>query len=309
MRQDQLDGLVTFLSVAESASFSGAAVRLGISPSAVSQSIRALEQRLGLPLFNRTTRSVHLTEAGQHYLDRVRPAVQELASATEELGDRPERPAGLLRLNVPRTAFLIVLQPIMRRFLDAYPEIDVEITVENSFVDIIGAGFDAGMRFGDRIERDMVAVKVGPPLEDHVIASPDYLGRRGLPTEPRQLLDHDCILLRRMRSGLVDRWHFAKDGEEIELAVKGRFISNDASTLIQATLDGLGIAYTINGYIERFLDEGRLVRLLSDWSRPTAGLSLYFPDRKRVPAKLRALIEFLRKEHIEAKEAAETVAV
>jgi len=296
MRQDQLDGLVTFLCVAELSSFSAAAVRLGVSPSAISQGIRNLEQRLGVPLFNRTTRSVSLTEVGERYLQRVGPAVQELASASEELDAATDRPSGLLRLNVLRAAHMIVLQPVLRRFLDAYPEVDLEITIESALVDIVSRGFDAGIRFGDLVERDMVGVRIGPPLVAHVIAAPDYIARRGVPAHPRDLLDHDCIGFRQATTGQVERWEFSRNGQDIELAVSGRLILNDSAALVQAALDGVGIAYMINGYIERFLADGRLVRVLADWSPPLAGLTLYYADRRRVPRKLRALIDFLRQE-------------
>ncbi len=294
MRQDQLDGLVTFVCVAELSSFSAASVRLGVSPSAVSQAIRTLERRVGTPLFNRTTRSVSLTEAGSHYLARVQPAIAEIAAAGEELGDRAGRPSGLLRLNVPRAGYMIVLQPVLRRFLVAYPEINLEIAIEGSLIDIIVRGFDAGIRFGDHVEKDMIAVKIGPPISAHIVASPDYIARRGRPAQPRDLLDHDCIVFRHASSGQLERWEFSKDGQALELAVSGRLVLNDSAALVQAALDGLGIAYMINGYIERFLDEGRLVRLLADWSPPLAGLTLYYADRSRVPRKLRALIDFLR---------------
>ncbi|HVJ51758.1 MAG TPA: LysR family transcriptional regulator [Aliidongia sp.] len=300
MRQDQLDGLVAFTCVAELSSFSAAAVRLGISPSAVSQGIRSLEQRLGVPLFNRTTRSVSLTEAGARYLERVRPCVEELAFAAQEIGAAADKPKGLLRLNVPRSAYMIVLQPVLRRLFDAFPELDLEITIESSLVDIVGRGFDAGIRFGDLVERDMVAVKIGPPITAHIVASPDYLARHGTPMQPRDLLQHDCIAFRHASSGQVERWEFARDGETLALAIGGRLIVNDSAALVQAALDGLGIAYMINGYIERFIEAGRLVRLLEDWSPPLAGLMLYYPDRRRVPRKLRAVIDFLQKDLIRA---------
>lgn len=294
MPQDPLDGLVTFLAVAEHQSFSAAAVRLGVSPSAVSQSIRNLESRLGVTLFNRTTRSVGLTEVGAHYLDRVAPALRDLIAAAEDVGDANREPSGLLRLNVPRAGFMIALQPILRDFLDAYPKIDVEITLDNRLIDIVGAGYDAGIRFGDLVEKDMVAVRVGPPITGFVVASPDYLAARGGPEHPRDLLQHDCIGFRHVTSGQIERWAFTRGEETIELAVTGRLIINDSAALVQAALDGLGIAYMINGYIERFVEDGRLVRLLEQWSPPLAGLTLYYPDRRRVPLKLRALIDFLR---------------
>ncbi|WP_059412541.1 LysR family transcriptional regulator [Cupriavidus basilensis] len=293
MPQDQLDGLATFVCVAEFSSFSAAAVRLGVSPSAVSQSVRMLEKRVGFALFNRTTRSVSLTEAGAQYLARIGPAVRELIDATEELGDQGREPGGLLRLNVPRSAYMIVLQPILERFLAAYPQIDMEICIENSLVDIVGRGFDAGIRFGNLVERDMVAVPVGPKMSAHVVASPEYLRRRGTPAQPDDLTVHCCIGFRHVSSGQVERWDFRKGDAAVQLVVKGRLVVNDSAALVQAALDGLGIAYMINGYIDPLLADGRLVRVLADWSPVLPGLTLYYPDRRRVPNKLRAFIDFL----------------
>jgi DNA-binding transcriptional LysR family regulator len=307
MRQDQLDGLVAFTCVAELQSFSAAAVRLGVSPSAVSQTIRSLEQRLAVPLFNRTTRSVSLTEAGTRYLARVGPAVQELAKASEDLSDVAEQPSGLLRLNVPRAAYMIVLQPVLRRFLAAYPQIDVEVDITGSLIDIVRRSYDAGIRFGDLVEKDMVGVKVGPPISAHIVASPDYIARQGLPQHPRDLFEHDCIGYRHPSSGQLERWEFRRGADRLELAVSGRLILNDSAALVQAALDGLGVTYMINGYIERFISDGRLVRLLADWSPPLAGFTLYYADRRRVPRKLRALIDFIRRD--QAAETPETDSV
>ncbi|NQD91451.1 LysR family transcriptional regulator [Pseudomonas sp. CrR25] len=296
MRQDHLDGLLTFIAVAEEKGFSAAAVKLGVSPSAVSQSIRNLEQRLGLVLFNRTTRSVSLTEIGERYLERVQPALEQLTSASRELGREADHPSGLLRINIPRAAHLIVLQPVLRRFMAAYPEIKLEIRVENLLVDIVSQGFDAGIRFGEAVEKDMVAIAVGPPLQVQVIAAPEYLARHGVPARPQELLVHDCIGFRHTTSGQIERWAFAQGEEKYDLQPKGRLILNDSEILVRSALDGLGIAYMINGYIEPFIEQGRLVRLLADWSPPFPALHLYYPDRRRVPAKLRALIDFLRSE-------------
>nr|WP_314073298.1 LysR family transcriptional regulator [uncultured Roseococcus sp.] len=293
MRPPLLDGLPQFLAVAELGSFAAAAHRLGISPSAVSQAVRGLEQRLGARLFNRTTRSVALTEAGARYLQRVAPALREIGAAEEEIGDAARRPAGKLRLDVLRAGHMIVLQPILRDFLAAHPGIELEVTVEAGMIDIVRDGYDAGIRFGDVVARDMIGVPVGPPLSAHVIASPGYLAAHGMPAHPRDLLDHDCINFRHLPSGTLERWDFSRDGESLSLAVAGRLVFNDSALLTQAALDGLGIAYMINGYIERFLEEGRLVRLLAEWSPPIAGFMLYYPDRRRVPLKLRALIDFL----------------
>ncbi|HEY9132363.1 MAG TPA: LysR substrate-binding domain-containing protein, partial [Dyella sp.] len=177
----------------------------------------------------------------------------------------------------------------------------LEIVIEGQLIDIVSRGFDAGIRFGDMIERDMVAVKIGPPISVHVIASPDYLARHGVPRHPRDLLEHDCISFRYPTSGQIERWVFEKDSEQLALNVNGRLTFNDSAALTQAALDGLGVVYTINGYIERFIEDGRLVRVLSDWSPPLESLYLYFPERRRVPPKLRALIDFLRDEPIGEK--------
>lgn len=294
MHRNQLDGLITFLCVAEHRSFSAAAVRLGVSPSAVSQSIRTLELRLGTALFNRTTRSLGLTEMGARYLERVAPAVRDLVAAQEDLDEAGERPSGLLRLNVPRIGYMILLQPLLRDFLDAYPAITLEIAIENSLVDIVGRGFDAGIRLGDLVEQDMVGVKIGPAIAVHVVGAPEYLERAGIPGHPRELLAHDCIRFRHSSSGQIERWRFAKEEKGIELTVSGRLIVNDSGALVQAALDGLGLAYMINGTIERFIAERRLIRVLAEWSPPLPGLILYYPSRQRVPPKLRALIDFLR---------------
>ncbi|ARS49017.1 MULTISPECIES: LysR family transcriptional regulator [Pseudomonadaceae] len=296
MRQDHLDGLLTFIAVAEEKGFSAAAVRLGVSPSAVSQSIRNLEQRLGLVLFNRTTRSVCLTEIGERYLERVQPALELLKSASQELGREADHPSGLLRINVPRAAYLIILQPVLRRFMAAYPEINLEIRVENLLVDIVSQGFDAGIRFGDAVEKDMVAIAVGPTLQAQVIASPTYLVQHGVPTHPQQLTMHNCIGYRHTTSGQIERWNFSRGDEKYDLTPRGRLILNDSEILVRAALEGLGVAYMINGYIEALVAQGRLVRLLADWSPTLPALHLYYPDRRRVPAKLRALIDFLRHE-------------
>ncbi|GAA5233496.1 LysR family transcriptional regulator [Verticiella sediminum] len=296
MRQDHLDGLIAFTTVAEVNGFTAAAVKLGVSTSAISQAVRNLEERLGLVLFNRTTRSVSLTEIGERYLERVLPALEQLTAASEELGREAGHPAGQLRINVPRAGHLIVLQPILRRFMDAYPDINVEVRVENLLVDIVSQGYDAGIRFGKLVEKDMVAVRVGPPMSTHIIASPEYLERRGVPRHPRDLLEHDCINYRHITTGLMERWEFARGDEKLDLAVSGRLTVNDSEILVRSALDGLGIANMINGYIEPFLESGRLVRLLSEWSPEIPSLHLYYPDRRRVPAKLRALIDFLRAE-------------
>jgi DNA-binding transcriptional LysR family regulator len=308
MRSHALDGLPHFVAVAEQGTFAAAAIRLGVSPSAVSQAIGNLERRLGATLFNRTTRSVALTEAGARYLERVTPALRELEGAEEDIDvEAQARPRGTLRLNVVRGGYMTVLQPLLARFMAAYPEIEVELFIDYGMADVVRDGFDAGIRFGDVVARDMVRVHAGPPLEAHVLASPAYLAGRKRPRHPRDLLDHDCVRYRDPPSGVIERWDFAKGSETLQLAVKGRLVTNDSATLVQAALDGLGVVYMINGYIEELLEQGRLVRLLESWSPPLESFAIYYPDRKRVPPKLRALLDFLRRERAQGRPSTDAV--
>ncbi|WP_438390119.1 LysR substrate-binding domain-containing protein [Caballeronia sp. DA-9] len=294
MQQSQLDGIMTFIAVAQEKSFSTAAVRLGVSPSAVSQTVRNLERRIGMALFNRNTRGVGLTEAGQQYFEQVLPAINMLSLATDELGALSGKPMGMLRLNVARAGYMTILQPVLRRFLDQFPDIRVEIFIDGSLADIIGRGFDAGIRFGNLVQKDMVAVHVGPAISAYIVASPEYLLRKGVPTHPRELIDHDCIGFRQITSGQVERWSFTRDGETIEIAPNSKLVVNDSAMLVQCALDGIGIAYMINGYIEGLLEAGRLVRIIPEWSPTLPGFTLYYPDRRSVAPKLRAFIDFLR---------------
>ncbi len=296
MRQNQLDGIVTFIVVAEERSFSAAAARLGISPSAVSQSVRTLEQRLGVTLLSRTTRSVSLTDAGKLFMERTLPCVQELVLASEEVGQAGDTPTGLLRINIPRNAHLILLQPILRRFLDAWPGITLEVMVENALVDIVGRSFDAGVRFGEMIDKDMVSVPLGPSLSTYIVATPDYLARHGIPEHPTDLLRHDCIVFRHNTSGQQERWSLSRNDEQIVLPVSGRFIINDSLAMMQAALDGVGITWMIGGYVEKLIEEGRLVSLLPEWCPQVPGYCLYYPDRRQVSLKLRVFIDFLKQQ-------------
>jgi len=298
LNQEQLDGLATFVCVAELRGFSAAAVRFGMSPSAVSQTIHKRETRLGTPLFARTTRRVSLTHAGERYLARVAPAVDELSSAAEELSDVGARPAGQLRLNVSRAAYLFALRPILPPFLAAYPEVQLEVSIDSALVDIVHLGFDASMRYSDMVERDMVSVRVGPPLASYVVAAPSYLERRGLPQRPQDLLTHECIRYRYPTSGRIQL--FGNGKKRSEIAVSGSLAPNDDSALVDAALAGMGIAYLTSGYVSEHLSQGRLLRMLSDYSPETPALSLYYPSRRRMSRLLRALLDFLRNAPAEA---------
>lgn len=298
LRQDQLDGLVTFICVARMRGFSAAAIDLGVSPSAVSQAVRQLEARVGVPLFARTTRSVSLTEAGERYLARVEPAVEELATASEELSAVDARPAGVLRLNVSRAGYLFVLQPVLTRFIARYPEIELDISIDSALVDIVRLGYDAGIRYGDMVERDMVGVRVGPAVASRVVASPDYVARRGTPKHPRDLLAHDCIRFRSASTGRTARWLFEKARKRIDLAVTGPLVLNDDAAMLEASMAGAGVAYLASGYVDHRIADGRLVALLRDWCPDMPSLTMYYPSRRRVPRRLAALIDFLREQRV-----------
>ena len=296
MRQENLDGLVAFVQVAESLSFSAAAARMGLTPSAVSQSIRLLETRVGIALFTRTTRSVRLTEAGERYLERVRPAVVELDEAADALARTDARPTGTLRLNLPRVAHMVVLQPMLRKFLDAYPELSIELSIDSALVDLVEGGFDAGIRYNPIVDGDMVGVPVGPAMSSYVVATAEHWARYGTPSTPHDLLGHRRIGFRYKSSGVLERWAFVKNGKPLNLSPPTHtVVVNDVVAIVQAALDGVGAAYITSAYVEGLIESGRLVRVLHEWTPSLPSLTLYYPSRRGVAPKLRALVDFLKR--------------
>lgn len=289
---DGLDGLAAFLQVAATRSFTAAAKATGLSPSAVSHTIRQLEARLEVRLFNRTTRSVSLTEAGTELYERVAPLMSGLQTAVRQVSKSASRPAGLLRLNVPRSASIVLIEPMLRDFLDAYPDISLELVIDNGLSDIVSQGFDAGIRFGNVLEKDMHAVPVRPEMRVAIVGSPDYLARRGRPMTPDDLQDHECMAFRGTTSGTLYPWDLEQGGERRQVHVRGRFIANDSLLMLQGALDGVGLAYLYEEYVERYIASGHLVRVLDDWS-PSEGLFLYFYNPRGMPPKLRVFIDFL----------------
>jgi DNA-binding transcriptional LysR family regulator len=289
---DGLDGLGAFLHVAATSSFTAAAKATGLSPSAVSHTIRQLEAKLEVRLFNRTTRSVSLTEAGTELYERVAPLMNGLQTAVRQVSKSASRPAGLLRLNVPRSASIVLIEPVLRDFLDAYPDVSLELVIDNGLSDIVRQGFDAGIRFGNVLEKDMHAVPVRPAMRVAIVASPDYLARRGRPASPEDLQEHDCMAFRGTTSGTLYPWDLEKDGERRQIHVRGRFIANDSLLMLQGALDGVGLAYLYEEYVERFVQSGHLVRVMEDWS-PCESLHLYFFNPRGMPPKLRVFIDFL----------------
>ena len=293
VRQGALDGLEAFLSVAEHRNFRRAAAALGVSPSAISQAVRALEARVGAALFVRTTRSVGLTEAGARFLARAKPAFEELVAASEVARDLGQRPTGLLRLTVPRAVVPILLEPLIASFCHAYPEVEVEVAASEELVDIVAEGFDAGIRMGQFIAADMVAVRMTPPHRFVVVGSPAYLARSGRPERPDDLRRHACLRMRRSNGGLAP-WSFDDKGHTIEVAVSGSFIANDFPTMLGAAVEGLGLAQVPAPVAAEPVRAGKLVRVLEPFAPMMPGVFIYYPDRRQMTPKLRAFIDHVK---------------
>jgi DNA-binding transcriptional LysR family regulator len=288
-----LDGVEAFVRVAERRSFRQAAADLDVTPSAVSQAVRALEARMGVTLFTRTTRSVGLTEAGQRFLERARPAFEEIVAAGNAARDLGAKPSGLLRLAVPRAVVPIVLQPVLASFSAAHPEVVVEVVAGEELVDLAKNGFDAGIRMGEFIAADMVAVRLTPPLRLIVVGSPDYFARCGRPRKPVELANHSCVRMRRS-SGAVAHWRVRGSGEPLELAVSGPLIVNDVPTMLAAALGGVGLAQVPEPTALEYIRSGQLEEVLADHAPSSPGLFLYFPSRTQVMPKLRAFVDHVK---------------
>ena len=293
VRQGALDGVEAALTVAQHRSFRKAAAELGVTPSAMSQAVRALEARIGAALFIRTTRSVGLTEAGEKFLSRAKPAFEELVAASEVARDLGQRPAGLLRLTAPRAVVPILLEPLIASFCQAYPEVEVEIAANRELIDIAAEGFDAGIRMGQFIAADMIAVRLTPPFRFIIVAHPDYLVRRRRPERPEDLRDHACIRLRRS-SGALAGWSLRDRGRAIEVAVSGPFIANDFPTVLGAALEGIGVAQVPEPIAADHVRAGRLVHVLETYASMVPGVFLYYPSRRQMMPMLRAFIDHVK---------------
>ena len=293
MKLTQLDGLVAFSKVAEHRGFTAAAGVLEVSPSALSQAIRQLEARLGVRLLNRTTRSVSLTEAGEAYLARIGPALGQVIQASEDLNVLQGRPAGTLRINAARISIAMVLQPLLAGFLKEHPHVQLELTNDEGFVDIVEKGFDAGVRLGESVQRDMVAVPLGGPLTVAVVASPEYLRRIPAPRHPDELVRHNCVRLRFGGTGMIFKWEFQVDGRPAEYEVKGNLTISDTLFSMDAALEGVGLAYTYEDLALPHIRAKRLKRVLTSFSPTYPGFYLYYPSRRNQPSKLKALIEYV----------------
>lgn len=293
MTQPNLSHLAMFAAVARHLSFQRAAAETGMSTSAVSHAIRGLEERLGVSLFNRTTRSVALTEAGRHFLDRLKPALREVDEAVEAMNLFRASPSGTLRINTSRIAAHMVIAPVMAAVLRAYPELSLEIVEDNGLIDIVGAGFDAGIRFGERVPEDMVAVPLGPPCRFAVVAAPAWVDAHGTPAHPTGLLAHECVRYR-FPSGRLFHWEFEKDGELLELDVKGRITVSEQELAVEAALQGIGPAFLFESSARDALGRGALVRLLEDWCPWLPSFMLYYPRQRRISSALRMFIDMAR---------------
>jgi DNA-binding transcriptional LysR family regulator len=294
MIDDPLAGLSLFFVVVERRSFTAAAKSLWVTPSAVSQGITALERRLGVRLLQRTTRSVGLTEAGERFVARLRPALGEVQAAFAVLDELRDRPAGTLRLAVSTVACRRFIEPNLEAFLGKHPEIQIDVVIEDGLTDIVQRGFDAGIRLGESLDRDMVAVKISGDERIAVVGSPAYFVSHGKPKHPRDLHAHDCITYRRITGGDVYRWEFTENGKDFDVAVKGRVVANDGALMVRAAEAGLGLANVLESMVEEELREKRLVRVLAPYCPPFPGYFLYYPSRAHLAPKLRALVDLLR---------------
>ena len=291
MQRGSLADLTTFIAVADSLSFRVAASHLGVTASALSHSMRQLEERIGTRLLNRTTRSVSLTDAGVRLLERLRPAVDQITDALEDLNQERGRPVGRLRIYVTNMAAMAVIAPIWKRYLSTYPEVNLEVEVGEPTIDIVAKGFDAGIGPQTRTAIDMIAVRVTGPIKIAMVGAPSYFAQRKPPRTPDDLSRHSCVQYRRGPDGHIFDWMFERNGKSKAISVNGRVIVNTPELALRAALDGLGIAYAVEAQADAFVRSGQLVRVLEEWSPTIQGLFLYHSSHRRVPAALRALID------------------
>jgi DNA-binding transcriptional LysR family regulator len=294
MRREDLGDLTTFLVVAEERSFTRAAARLGSSQSAVSQTVRRLEASLGLGLLTRTTRSVAPTLAGERLLANLRPAFDEIDSQIAAVTELRDKPAGAIRVTTSQHAADAILWPALERLLPDYPDVSVELSIDTGFRDIVADRFDAGVRLGEQVDKDMIAVRIGPDLRMAVVATPAYFERHGRPSAPHDLTDHNCINLRFPTLGGLYVWEFEKDGRELHVRVGGQLIFNETRLILKAACAGLGLAFVLEDHVREPLADGRLVRVLEDWCPPFSGYHLYYPSRRQPAPAFALLVEALK---------------
>ncbi|MCB4769090.1 LysR family transcriptional regulator [Ancylobacter sp. Lp-2] len=294
MQRDDLVDLNAFLVVAEERSFTRAAAKLGTSQSALSHTIRRLEARLGVRLLTRTTRSVAATDAGERLLATLRPAFDEIGAQLTSLSELREKPAGTIRITTAEHAAITVLWPALKRLLPDYPDIHVELSIDSSLTDIVAERFDAGVRLGEALAKDMIAVRIGPDVRMIVVGAPAYFEKRPVPLVPQDLAAHSCINLRMLSSGGLYPWELEKDGREVRVRVEGQLAFNHTHMVTQAALDGFGLAFVMEDRVTGYLEQGRLVQVLEDWCPPFPGYHLYYPSRRQPSAAFSLLVDALR---------------
>ena len=294
MRPGKLHDLTAFLAVGEERSFTRAAAKLGVSQSALSHTMRGLEERLGVRLLTRTTRSVAPTEAGERLLHSIGPLFEEIEAELAALGELREKPAGTIRITATEYAADEILLPKLAQLLPAYPDIKVEIVIDYGLTDIVAGRFDAGVRSGEQVANDMIAVRVGPDMRMAVVGAPSYFTARSLPEKPQDLIDHNCITLRLPTHGGLYAWEFDKDGRDLRVRVDGQLTYNTTAQMLTAALAGLGLGYVPEGMAKPYLTRGGLRRVLEDWCLPFSGYHLYYPSRRQPPPAFALLVDALR---------------
>lgn len=294
MRREELSDLAVFLTVAEARSFTRAAASLGTSQSAISQIIKRLEAQIGLKLLTRNTRHVAPTEAGERLITTLGPALQEIEAGLSELNALRERPSGTVRLTSSRHAAEHILWPAVRDLMKSYPDVKVEISIDSRLTDIVSDRFDAGVRLGEQIAKDMIAIPIGPDLRMAVVGAPSYFAKQGRPKTPQHLTHHACINIRMQTKGGLYTWEFGKDDRDLNVRVEGPFIVNDANLMLRAALEGLGLACVFEDQVSDLIKMGQLERVLEDWCPPFAGYHLYYPDRRQLPPAFSLLVNALR---------------
>lgn len=294
MSADRLDDLAAFLVVAQERNFTRAAKQLGVSQSALSQTVRNLEARLKLRLLTRTTRHVAATEAGERLIRSIGPRIEEIQRALDGLSELREKPSGTIRLTASEHAAETILWPAVAKLVNDYPDIKAEIVIDYGLTDIVGGRFDAGVRPGETIAQDMIAVPIGPELRMAVTGAPSYFASRSLPKKPQDLTGHNCINLRLPIHGGLYAWEFEKKGRALNVRVDGQLVFNTSSLMLKAALDGYGLVYLTEGQVGPYLADGRLVRVLADWCEPFSGYHLYYPSRRQPTPAFALLVEALR---------------
>jgi DNA-binding transcriptional LysR family regulator len=295
MHREDASDLLAFLAVARERNFTRAAAKLGMTQSALSQIIRSLEERIGVRLLNRTTRSVTPTQAGERLFLKIGPKFDDMDSELAALGELRDKPAGTIRITATEYAVQAILMPALSRLLPDYPDINVEAIVDYGLTNIVAAQYDAGIRPGEMVAKDMIAVRVGPDLRMAIVGSPSYFAERKRPRTPQDLTSHNCLNLRLpTHGGSLYAWELEKDGRELHIRVEGQIVFNSADLLLQGALQGLGLAYLTEGHVQPYISKGELVRVLSDWCPPFSGYHLYYPSRRQPSPAFSLLVNALR---------------